>query len=251
MLAGVVTPPPASPVRSAAGHGRGGRGAAVWEAVQQVLAPMGASLSVVDAGGGTGGLSVPLAQLGHRVTVVDPSPDSLAALGRRAAESGCSERVHGVQGDLTSLAELARDVDVVICHSVLEVVDDPAAALQAVHEVLRPGGVVSVVVAGRSAAVLARALAGRLLEALHTVRGAPTEPPRRFLAAEIQGLLAAAGFDLEHINGIGVFTGLVPGAFLDADPAAQDLLRELEREVAPRPEFLGMAAHLHLLARRP
>ena len=37
-------------------------------------------LDVVDAGGGTGGFAVPLAGQGHRVTVVDPSPDALAAL---------------------------------------------------------------------------------------------------------------------------------------------------------------------------
>lgn len=223
----------------------------VWEAVRDALAPMGVPLSVVDAGGGTGGLAVSLAELGHLVTVVDPSPDSLASLDRRAAENGCSAHVRGVQGDLMGLAELVQDVDVVICHSVLEVVDDPEAALQAVHAVLRPGGVVSVVVAGRSAAVLARALAGRLLEALHTLRAPIGEPPRRFLAAEIQGLLAGAGFDVERTQGVQVFTDLVPGVVLDADPAAQDLLRELEHQAAPREEFFGLAAYLHLVARRP
>src|SRR5215472_12751028 len=45
-----------------------------------------ATLDIVDAGGGTGGFAVPLASLGHHVTVVDPSPDSLAAAQRRAAE---------------------------------------------------------------------------------------------------------------------------------------------------------------------
>src|SRR5207247_4070895 len=47
----------------------------VWDALQAVTA--GAVLDVVDVGGGTGGFAVPLATLGHRVTVVDPSPDAL------------------------------------------------------------------------------------------------------------------------------------------------------------------------------
>src|SRR5262249_19206028 len=38
-----------------------------------------ARLDILDAGGGTGGFAVPLAGLGHNVTVIDPSPDSLAA----------------------------------------------------------------------------------------------------------------------------------------------------------------------------
>ena len=44
-------------------------------------------LDVLDLGGGTGHDAVRLAGLGHRVTVVDPSPDALASLDRRAAES--------------------------------------------------------------------------------------------------------------------------------------------------------------------
>ena len=52
-----------------------------------------AELTVVDVGGGTGGFAVPLAQAGHRVTVVDASPDALAALTRRAAEAGVADRV--------------------------------------------------------------------------------------------------------------------------------------------------------------
>ena len=62
--------------------------ALLWDAVRALLPDSEASLDVLDVGGGTGGLAVPLAALGHRVTVVDPSPDALAALARRASESG-------------------------------------------------------------------------------------------------------------------------------------------------------------------
>ena len=54
-------------------------------------------LDIVDAGGGTGGFAVPLAGLGHPVTVIDPSPDSLAAAQRRAAEMAVP--LHAIQGD--------------------------------------------------------------------------------------------------------------------------------------------------------
>lgn len=64
------------------------RTAVVWDALRAVLAELAGAtgrdvLDIVDAGGGTGGFAVPLAALGHTVTVVDPSPDSLAALERR------------------------------------------------------------------------------------------------------------------------------------------------------------------------
>src|SRR2546421_427718 len=53
----------------------------------------------------------------------------------------------------------------VLCHSVLEVVEDPAIALAAVAQVLRAGGMASILAANRVAAVVARVAAGRLAEA--------------------------------------------------------------------------------------
>src|SRR5438093_6565955 len=87
------------------------RTAVVWEVLRGTLdrlAPDGTALRVLDAGGGTGGFAVPLAELGHDVTVVDPSPDSLAALERRAAETGTSGHVHGVQGDAAGVADVVQ-----------------------------------------------------------------------------------------------------------------------------------------------
>src|SRR6266568_5189840 len=65
----------------------------VWDVLRDIAATRVAetgreALDIVDVGGGTGGLAVPFAALGHNVTVVDPSPDALAAAQRRAAEAG-------------------------------------------------------------------------------------------------------------------------------------------------------------------
>ena len=105
----------------------------VWDVLRDVVSARVAetgrqALDVVDVGGGTGGLAVPFAVLGHNVTVVDPSPDALAAAQRRAAEAGA--RLTAVQGDAASLDGLvgAKAADLVICHNVLEYVDSPADA---------------------------------------------------------------------------------------------------------------------------
>ena len=225
------------------------RTAVVWEALEPVLA--GQSLDVLDIGGGTGGFAVRVAELGHRVTVVDPSPDALAALSRRAREVAVD--VTGLQGDLGDLSSLVdEDADVVLCHGVLEVVDDPAAGLATIREVLRPGGTLSLLVAQRHSAVVARAMAGHFAQALelldHTAP-ASGRTGHRFTSAEVTTLLADAGFEIASVHGVRVFADLVPGSLLDLEPGASAALVELERAVADRPEYLPLATQLHLIAR--
>jgi ubiquinone/menaquinone biosynthesis C-methylase UbiE len=232
---------------SAAERRRSARTAVVWEALERALDPQPSR--IVDVGGGTGGFAVRLAELGHRVTVVDPSPDALAALGRRAREVGVD--VTGLQGDLSDLSSLVDGgADVVLCHGVLEVVDDPVAALATIREVLRPGGTLSLLVAQRHAAVIARAMAGHFPQALALLADASTSRTgHRFTADEAATLLAGAGFEVVSTHGVRVFADLVPGSLLDLEPGAAASLVELERAVSERSEYLPLATQIHLLAR--
>lgn len=230
--------------------GTSARTGVVWEVLSAGLARQAerrgqAALDVVDLGGGTGGFAVPLARLGHRVTVVDPSPDALVSLERRAAEDGVSERVRAVQGDLGSVfdAVAKESADAVLCHGVLEVADDPAEGMGAAARVLRPGGLVSVLAASRDGLVVARALGGNIAGALAALRG-PT--PRRFTEDALVELLRAAGLEVVSRHGVLLFADLVPTAAAD-DP---DLI-ELEVATASRPEFRALATRLHVLAARP
>ena len=235
----------------------------VWDAVAARLEP---NARVVDIGGGTGGFAVRLAEQGHTVTVVDPSPDALAALDRRADEAGVAGLVTGVQGDLADLADLhiygdidevsPGAADVVLCHGVLEVVPDPAAALRTIAEVLRPGGLLSLLVAQRHAAVVARAMAGHFQQALALLGDRLDDSTaigrggRRYTADEVAALLSDAGFTLEATHAVRVFADLVPGSLLDLEPGATTALVDLERAVAGRPEYLPLATQVHLLATR-
>jgi SAM-dependent methyltransferase len=235
------------------------RAAVVWDALTAAVARLGTPpLVVVDAGGGTGGFAVPLAALGHRVTVVDPSPDSLAALARRAAEDGAADAITGVQGDLADLGELVApgSADVVLCHSVLEVVDDPVAGVAAVAATVRPGGLASVVTANRASAVVSRALAGRFDDAAAALDdpdgrwGDGDSARRRFARAELVALLADAGLVADEVHGVRVFTDLVAGALLDTDATAFEALVRLELAAAARDPYRDLATSLHVLAHR-
>jgi S-adenosylmethionine-dependent methyltransferase len=239
------------------------RTAVVWHALREVLDAQRPTsgerpAAVVDIGGGTGGFAVRVAELGHPVVVVDPSPDALAALGRRAHERGLADRVQGHQGDASSLLDVVgpASADVVLCHGVLEYVDQPAAALAAIHEVLRPGGTLSLLASQRHAAVIARAMAGHFQQAQSILDPQAPESlgPRgtghRFTHEELGDLLRQTGFEVVTTHGVRVFADLVPGSLLDLEPGATAALVELEEAVAGRPEYLPLATQVHVVARR-
>jgi hypothetical protein len=73
---------------------------------------------------------------------------------------------------------------------------------------------------------------------------------RRFTSDELTALVADAGFVVDEVHAIRVFTDLVPGSLLDLEPGASTALVELEQAVAARPEYLPLAAQIHLLAHR-
>jgi SAM-dependent methyltransferase len=188
--------------------------------------------------------------------VVDASPDALAALTRRAADAGVADRVRAVQGDGDALAGLIApgSADLILCHAVLEVVDDPAGVVAAIATALRPGGAVSLLVAGRAAAVLGRAVNGHLGAAAAVADNATGRAGdrdtlrRRYDVDTASALLGAAGLTVEEIHGVRVLADLVPAAVVEADP---DAMLKLELALSARPPFRDIASQLHLFARRP
>jgi S-adenosylmethionine-dependent methyltransferase len=201
-------------------------------------------LDVVDVGGGTGGVATALAAKGHQVTVVDPSPDALASLERRAADAGQSGRIRGVQGDAADLARVVgtHRADVVVCHRVLEVVDSPAEALAAMADVLRPGGVLSLLVSQRHALVLTQALAGQIALARRT-----WADQGRFDEQHIVQLVEAR-FAVLARHGVGAIADHVPESLIEADPQNSADLLALEIAISQDPAFRALAPQLHVFA---
>lgn len=236
------------------------RTAVVWEVLKDALdrrvkATGRDALDVLDTGGGTGNFAVPVARLGHRVTVVDPSPNALFALERRAAEAGVADRVRGVQGDILGLFDVVErgGYDAVLCHGVLEYVDDPAEGVRHAVGALRPAGALSLLAAGLGGAVLARALAGHFTEARHALgdpegRWGEGDPmPRRYTAEQLTDLVAGADVEVGAVHGVRVFADLVPGVLVDTEPGAMEALLKLEAAAAELPAFHSVATQLHVL----
>lgn len=239
------------------------RVAVVWSVlsaeIERFAAGTGARMKIVDVGGGSGGFAVPLAELGHQVTVVEPSANALASLRRRAADAGVKERVTAVQADADELPDVVEpaSADLVLCHSVLEVVEEPEAALAALEAACAQGGAVSVLVANRIAAVFGKALTGHFSTALDllvdvdgVIDGKDTIR-RRFETATLTAMIGASGLVTEQVHGVGVVGDLLSASVAGAEAGPGEELREFELATASRIPFRDLAAQLHLLARKP
>jgi len=147
--------------------------------------------------------------------------------------------------------------DLVLCHHLLEEVDDPAVVVAALSVAVRPGGQLSVLVAGRLGAVLGQTLTGRFAQA----RAMLTDPAGRYAAADplrrrydvsgIGDLLTAAGLTVTSVTGVGVLSGLVAGAARQAAPGGDGELAGLELLAAVHPTLREIATDLHVVATRP
>jgi SAM-dependent methyltransferase len=107
---------------------------ATWRQILREVLPEPPA-HVLDAGAGTGALSLLAAELGYDVTALDLSSGMLAQAERKAGDRGLDERMRFVVGSVTEPPE--GPFDAVIERHVLWTVPDPVAALRAWRDVAR------------------------------------------------------------------------------------------------------------------
>jgi ubiquinone/menaquinone biosynthesis C-methylase UbiE len=126
------------------GHSIGGPAErAAWDRILDLVIPSGGSLDALDAGCGTGFLSLELAARGHRVTGIDFAPAMLAAAREKAAAQRLPLRFE--EGDAEQLRFAPKSFDLVISRHVLWTLPHPEAAVDEWMRVLRPGGRLAIV----------------------------------------------------------------------------------------------------------
>src|SRR5262245_46189953 len=111
---------------------------AAWDRILDLVLAGRGPLDALDAGCGTGFLSLELAARGHRVTGVDFAPAMLVEARRKATALGLSVRFE--EADAEQLPFPARRFDLAISRHVLWTLPHPEAAIDEWIRVLRPGG---------------------------------------------------------------------------------------------------------------
>lgn len=231
--------------------------------LQEFLPQPPQPLRALDLGGGTGAVSVRLARLGFHVTLLDASVPMLEFAERAAREAGITEGITLKRGDVGELASLfdagSLDVDsfdVILCHNVLEFVDDPRAVLRTAARALRgPSGILSVLVRTQSGEVLKAALQeGDLAAAEHSLTAEWGNESlyggkvRLFTGEGLRAMMVESSLAVTAERGVRIVTDYLPSRISRSDEYEQ--IFELERKLGRHPEFAAVARYRQCLARR-
>ncbi|MDE0189157.1 MAG: methyltransferase domain-containing protein [bacterium] len=228
--------------------------AVLWSVLNEdVPALADRPMRILDAGGGSGHMAVRLAGLGHSVVLCDVSEEMLAKATARAAEAGVGDSIDIRHMSIQQYADIAdHKFDLVLCHAVLEWLEDPKSAVIDLARLVKPGGQLSVMFYNRFASLLKRTLAGDFEAALGDYQ---TGPIRRGWGEGATALdygmvvswLEDQGLEVNAKAGIRIFHDHVVDK-LDG-PQRLTQLMELEKAVCRSEPFASLGQHTHLTCR--
>jgi len=161
-------------------------------------------------------------------------------------------------GDAAQLANLfpAGSFDVILCHNLLEYVENPSAVLGSAARALRdPASIISVLVRNQAGEALKAAIKdGDLTTTEHTLTAEWAHESlygsnvRLFAADSLQAMLGAASLAVTAERGVRVVSDYLPPRVSRNDE--YERIFELERKLGKRPEFAAIARYTHCLAHR-
>jgi S-adenosylmethionine-dependent methyltransferase len=214
---------------------------------------------VLDVGCGQGTQALLLARRGHAVTGLDSSAQLLdefrASLAAEAAEVG--DRVLLVQGEAGAIAGLfaPSSFDAVLCHGVLMYFPDPEPLLDAIAQVVAPGGLVSLLVRNGDALAMRPGLLGDWDSVGQAFDGGCYRnrigvDARADRLDDLTSALARRQMPVSQWYGVRVFTDTAASDAPLPDQATLDAIVRFEERAGRTDPYRHVAALLHVIAVR-
>ena len=215
------------------------------------------SLSVLDLGCGTGAAAFRLARLNFHLTLLDSSTAMLELARRAALDAGVTDKIALMHGDAAQAASVfpGRSADLILCHNLLEYVDDPDAVLRGAARLMRgSSALLSLLVRNQAGEVFKAAIQTGDLAAANdgvtadwgqeSLYGAKV---RLFNLDSLRDMLKRASFQVIAERGVRVIADYLPPQV--SRSGEYERIFELERKLGRRAEFAAVARYIHVLAR--
>lgn len=211
---------------------------------------------ILDAGGGTGFYSIPLATQDHDVTILDKSSNMLEIAESKAFKLGVLNRVKTMLGDVQEIEQPDESFDVVLCHLALCHVDSPLEALAEFSRVLCRNGILSLIVENKMFFSISEAFKGNIAEALMRFREERlfiTMPKlgtlRTFGRLELLTLLKQAKLEPVRTMGLRIISDYLLYA-QKSPPQNLETLKELEFLLSRSPDWNCIGRFFFIIAKK-
>ena len=175
---------------------------------------------VLEIGAGVGTVSALIADRGHTVVAIEPSPKAFTELDAWAQQNPPSQALLGTLADTAST--LDSDFSSALLVNVLEHIDDEAGELRLIRQHLRPGGHIAIWVPAHEA------LFARFDESVGHFR--------RYNKRRLAALADTAGLEvvqLKYVNPVGALGWMVTAKALRSSPTSSPLVGVFDKYVVP------------------
>lgn len=230
---------------------------------QQLLEHLPAApASVLDVGGGAGHQSLPLAEAGYEVTLLDSSPAMLdkarERLRRLPEEARRRVRLVEADGENAEEAVHGQRFAAVLCHGVLGYLEQPEPLVEQLCRCVAAGGIVSIMTGNAKASAVRPALERRWQDALASFDarrevGVLGVPGRADTVEELSDLLRGHGVETRRWYGVWLFVDWLEFSGAELDPTDPEQVRAtaaVELEAARRDPYRQLSRVFHLVGRK-
>jgi len=224
----------------------------LWWHLQKVFPELSAfpGMRILDAGCGMGHIAIRLAELGHEMTLCDISKLMLQHTEQVFQERDLKNSSTFIHSSLQALPDNLKRFDLIVCHAVVEWLDDPQQALSELFERLAPGGRLSLMFYNRNSLVMRNLIRGNLYKvASGEFSGeagglTPTQPLDSQL---VYSWLEDLGMTIIARAGIRTFYDYMTRR----DHISIEDIIEMEINLSEQEPHLSLGRYIHVVCRKP
>lgn len=208
---------------------------------------------VLEIGGGTGVMTAYLASIGHKVVLTDASKDVLVQ-----AEDLFSQSVNASFRDNIEIRQqFLQDINdftpfnVIVCHAVLEWLDEPYEALSMLYDRMTAGTTLSLSFFNYDANLFANAIYGNfdyIAKGMKAKKQVRLNPKKPLSALKVLEYCESLGFSIVEKAGVRCFHDYMRD--ISHQASKYDELLALERQYHKQAPYMWLGKYFHIIAKK-
>jgi S-adenosylmethionine-dependent methyltransferase len=219
----------------------------------------GKDLLILDAGGGNGLETIALAKQGFKLVLLDYSDEMLAEAKNNAQTEDISNEIKFIKGDVSSIPQLFKkeSFDIVLCHRVLQYVENKDLVLNSLNFAIKPKGLLSIICINQYSEPYRLALqennlsdAYKALDTNVIMSKVFDTPMKAYSSKEFIVPLQNIGYKIIGEYGIRCINDYISNNEMKSDPKIFEEIEKLEYAMSDKYPYYLIARSFHLIAEK-